>query len=76
MSVLPQWVSVLCTCLVPKEGKNNIRSPRTGVTDSCELSCRCWELNPCSLEEQCALTLACFSRFPNVVLEEEVSGHW
>jgi hypothetical protein len=31
------------------------RSPGTGVTDSCELSCGCWELNPDSLEEQLVL---------------------
>ena len=29
-----------------------IRSPGTGVTDSCKLPCGCWELNPGSLEEQ------------------------
>ena len=23
-----------------------VRSPETGVTDSCELTCGCWELNP------------------------------
>ena len=29
-----------------------VRSTRSGVTDSCELSCGCWELNPGPLEEQ------------------------
>lgn len=29
--------------------------PGTGVTHSCELSCRCWELNPASLEGQTVL---------------------
>ena len=28
------------------------RSPATGVTDSCELPCGYWELNPGPLEEQ------------------------
>ena len=32
-----------------------IRSPGTGVTDSCELPCGCWELNLCPLGEQPAL---------------------
>ena len=30
-------------------------SPGTGVTDRCELSCGCWELNPGPLEEQSML---------------------
>jgi hypothetical protein len=30
----------------------DIGSPAIGVTDSCELPCGCWELNPSSLEEQ------------------------
>lgn len=34
---------------MPVEG---IRSHRTTVTDSCELPCRFWELNPDPLEEQ------------------------
>ena len=29
-----------------------IRSSGTGVTDSCELPCGCWGLNPGPLEEQ------------------------
>ena len=32
-----------------------VRSPGTGVTDSCELQCRCWELNLGPLEEQLVL---------------------
>ena len=36
----------------PEEG---IGSPGTGVTDSCELPCGCWELNPGPLEEQSVL---------------------
>ncbi|ERE77141.1 E3 ubiquitin-protein ligase [Cricetulus griseus] len=28
-----------------------VRSPGTGVTDSCELPCGCWELNRGPLEE-------------------------
>ena len=35
----------LCLC----EGT---RSSGAGVTDSCELPCGCWELNPDPLEEQ------------------------
>jgi hypothetical protein len=29
-----------------------VRSPGTGVTDNCELSCGCWDLNLGPLEEQ------------------------
>ena len=35
-----------------------VRTPGTGVTDSCELSCGCWELNPGPLEEQLVLLTA------------------
>ena len=31
---------------------SGITSPRTGVTDSCELPCGCWERNLGPLEEQ------------------------
>ena len=40
---------VLAWCLPRTE--EEVRSPRTGVTDSCELPCGCWELNPGPLEE-------------------------
>lgn len=29
----------------------SVRSPQTGVTNNCELSCECWELNTGPLEE-------------------------
>ena len=32
--------------------EESVRFPGMGVTDSCELPCRCWELNPGPLEEQ------------------------
>ena len=32
--------------------REGVRSPGTGVTGSCELPCRFWELNPGPLEEQ------------------------
>jgi hypothetical protein len=32
-----------------------VRSPETGVIDSCELPCGYWELNPGPLEEQVVL---------------------
>ena len=35
----------VCLCEV-------VRSSGTGVTDSCELPCGCWELNTYPLEEQ------------------------
>ena len=40
----------VCLCESP-------RSPGTGVTDSCELSCGSWELNLGPLEEQSLLLL-------------------
>lgn len=53
-NVLPSCVSVYHVC---------VGSPRTGVTGSCELPRRSWELNPGSLEEQpMLLTLEPFSR--------------
>ena len=42
-------VCELFVCLVPVEA---IRSLGTGVTDSCEQPCGCWELNLGPLEEQ------------------------
>lgn len=32
--------------------REGVRSPETGMTDSYELPCGCWELNPGPLEEQ------------------------
>ena len=34
---------------------NDVRFSWTGATDSCELPCGCWELNPGPLEEQSVL---------------------
>lgn len=45
----PMCVCAQPPCLVSREG---IGLPETGVTDSCELSYRCWGLNLSSLEEQ------------------------
>ena len=36
----------------------SVRCPGTGVTDSCELPCGCWELNSGPLEEQPVLLTA------------------
>jgi hypothetical protein len=33
----------------------NVGSPGTGVRDSCDLPCKCWELNLGPLEEQTVL---------------------
>ena len=35
-----------------------VGSPGTGVIDSCELPCECWELNPGTLEKQPVLSTA------------------
>lgn len=39
------------TCLVPKEARREHQSPGTGVTNSCDLSFGCWELNLGPLSE-------------------------
>ena len=41
------------TCLYVCE---DVRCPGTGVIDSCEQPCGCWELNPGPLEEHAVLT--------------------
>lgn len=41
----------ICLC-------QGVRSPGTGVTDSCELPWGCWELNPGPLEEQLVFLIA------------------
>ena len=53
MSVLPacMYVCAPCACLVPVDSEKDIRSPGTEVTDGCEPSCGCWELNPSPLQE-------------------------
>ncbi|KAL6074356.1 hypothetical protein STEG23_012106, partial [Scotinomys teguina] len=38
--------------------RSSKRSPGTGVTDSCELPCGFWDLNPGPLEEQPVLLTA------------------
>lgn len=35
--------------------ENGIRDPRIGIAVGCELPCRCWEPNSCTLWEQLAL---------------------
>ena len=52
MGVLPACVSVHHVCAVPVEARRGCHIPGTGVTDSCELLCGCWELNLGPLEEQ------------------------
>ena len=43
---------VLCLHVCLRKG---VRYAGTGVIDSCELPCGCWELNPGPLEEQSLL---------------------
>ena len=46
-------------------------SPGTGSSDSCELPCGCWELNPGPLEEQSVLlTAEPFLQPPHVALNK------
>jgi hypothetical protein len=54
MNVLPACLSIMCThCLWKPERVWNLF--KIGVTDSCELPCGCWGLNPSPLEEQLLL---------------------
>ena len=46
-------IDVLPICMC-----EDVRCPGTGVTDSSELPCGCWDLNPGSLEEQSMLLTA------------------
>ena len=52
------YVCVPCARLLPTEARVGIESPGTEITDSCEPSCGCWELNSCLLEEQQVLLTA------------------
>lgn len=47
----------VCICLVPEEVKEVVGTPDTGVMDSYETSCRCWDLNPDPLQEQVCLII-------------------
>jgi hypothetical protein len=51
-----------------------VRCPGTGVTDSCELPCGCWELNPGPLEDHLVLLVAKPSLQPkNFLMQESVT---
>ena len=50
MTVLPACMYVHHVCTL--EVKEDIGCPETGVTDSCEAPCGCWDLNLDPLEEQ------------------------
>lgn len=45
LCVICMHVSALRTCLVPMKPEESIRSPGTGVKDTCGLPCGCSELN-------------------------------
>jgi hypothetical protein len=45
------FIYFMCIAVLPA-GMSGFGSPRTEVTNSCELSGRCWEFNPSPLEEQ------------------------
>ena len=46
------YVCMSCVCLAFEEARRGVRSPGTGITDSCELPCGCWQLNAGPLQEQ------------------------
>jgi len=47
------YIDVLLACMYV-----NVGSTRTGVTDSCELPCGCWDSNSGPLEEQVILFIS------------------
>lgn len=52
-----------------------VRVSDPGITDNCELPCRCWELNPGPLKEQPVLSIAEPSlQPPNDYFLTELSG--
>ena len=57
----------MCLC----EG---VESPGTGVTESCELPCGCWDLNPGPLEEQPVFLSAESSLQPKVIVLDLFPG--
>ena len=65
MGILHSCMSVCHVQAKPTEVRRGIGSPGTGVRDSCELPCRCWESSLGSLEEQglfqCSLLRSHFS---------------
>ena len=42
----------------PRRPEEGTGSPEIGVTDGCELPCRCWESNPSPLQKQQVLLTA------------------
>jgi hypothetical protein len=61
--VFQRFIFIMCTGVLPARmsvyhlcntlgSQKSVESSGTGVTDSCEPPCGCWELNPEPLEEQ------------------------
>lgn len=46
------YVRAPYACLVPEKARRKTQVPQTGVKDSCELVCGCWQSNQSPLEEQ------------------------
>lgn len=45
ISILLAQVCVPCSCVVPLQPEEGIRSPGPGITDCCEATCGCWKLD-------------------------------
>ena len=67
MSVLSMYLCTVCM-QCPQRPAEGIRYTRTGVTDSCELLCGCWEWNPGPQKEQAALLSTKPSPHPPILL--------
>ena len=67
MGVLPGCTSVPGVHVwCPQRPDNELRSPRAGVTDSCEPLCGCWELNLGPLVKQPVLLTTKLSLQPPI----------
>lgn len=59
------YMSALCCAWCPQKPKKGIRSPKTMVTNSCELLCEYWESHLVPLGKQ-----------PAMLTSEHLSGSW
>ena len=51
-------LKIICLTLLYMAWWEGVRAPGTEATDSCELQCGCWELNPGPVGEQPVLLIA------------------
>lgn len=81
MGVIPACMSGTKCVEYPQDPEEGIGLAQIGVTGSCELFCRCWELNLCPRQEQSVfLTTKPFFQPHNLysksLLESEPKWGW